>query len=75
MNYDLKNEFGKYFFTDAKELYHCLTHEKYDKKVVNAYLNKYVEETQDVTQKMVDIIIEKGLTDEKTDYRLFEKTS
>ena len=39
------------------------------------YFNKYVVQTQDVTQKLVDLIIEKGLEDEETDYRLFEKTS
>ena len=75
MNYDLKKEFGKYFFEDAHALYECIAHEKYDKQVVIDYFNKYVVQTQDVTQKLVDLIIEKGLEDEETDYRLFEKTS
>lgn len=75
MNYDLKKEFGKYFFKDAHALYECIAHEKYDKQVVIDYFNKYVVQTQDVTQKLVDLIIEKGLEDEETDYRLFEKTS
>lgn len=61
INIDLKEEWGKYFFEDIDELYDCLNASKYDKTVVDKFSRKYIPDTHNVTQKLVDEIIEKGL--------------
>ena len=63
INIDLKKEFRKYFFTDIEDLYDLIG-KRYNKKIVSDYCNKYIEIQKDVTNKLVDEIVVRGIEDE-----------
>ena len=55
----LKKEFKKYFFTDIDDLYNSIGN-RYNKKIISDYCNKYIEMQKDVTNKLVDEIVVRG---------------
>ena len=59
INIDLKKEFKKYFFTDIDDLYNSIGN-RYNKKIIRDYCNKYIEIQKDVTNKLVDEIVVRG---------------
>jgi len=61
INLDLKKMLPKYVFKNEKDLYEKLSKEKYDKKIIKAFKEKYVcNDKGTVTNNLVQFIIEKG---------------
>lgn len=65
LNIDLKKEFKDYFFTNIDDLFHSIDKEKYDKKIIINYCNKYIKYKNGVTNKLVSEIISRGFEDEE----------
>ena len=63
INVDLKKEFKNYFFNNIDDLYDSLN-KRYNKKVISDYCNKYIKVQQDVTNKLVEEIVVRGIEDE-----------
>ena len=60
INIDLKKEFKKYFFTNIDDLYDSIG-KRYNKKIVSDYCNKYIEVQKDVTNKLAEEIVVRGI--------------
>lgn len=61
LNIDIFKELPGYVFKDAKELFTSIKTQKYNKKIIKNFKDKYIENTKgDSTKKLVDFMIKKA---------------